>query len=178
MIRHSKILLAGLFVTFCLSALVIFPASAGPGTDTNSVSDPDQLLVHCLVLLEEQGIDVTEIQAVFESGDTDAIHILVEELQDEGLIGTGEEHDPGSGDGECGRDQTGERKRNEQIEGHISILEEWGVDVAEIRAAFERGDMDAVRTFFTELQEDFPAGNDQCQRFTEYPDINSEDLLE
>jgi len=151
MIRHSKILLAGFAVTFCLFALVIFPVSADTGADADSAVYPEPRLVNCLALLEEQGIDVTEIQAAFESGDKDLVQILMGELRDEGLTGMGEEHDVSSGGSECSGDRTGELKRKEQIEKHIAMIEEQGVDVADIRAAFERGDRDTVRMLFAEL---------------------------
>lgn len=150
MIRHSKILLACFAVTLCLCALAIFPVSADTGGDADGVGNHEQRMVNCLALLEEQGIDVTEIQTAFESGDKDTVHLLMGEIRDEGLIGVGEEYDDYSGGNECGGDRTGELKRKEQIEKHIAMIEEQGIDVTDVRAAFELGDRDTVHVLLAE----------------------------
>lgn len=154
MIRHSKILLACIAVTLCISALAIFPVSAGHGDDADGDGVRAQQMEHCLGLLEEQGIDVTELQTAFASGDKEMVHQLVGELRDEGIIGNGRAHDYESGGNECGGDRTGELKRREQIEEHIEMIEENGIDVTDIRAAFVRGDMATVQTILADLQEE------------------------
>ena len=158
MIRHSKILLMCIAMSLCLSALAIFPVSAGHGTDTDNTGDPAQRMENCLLRLEEQGIDATEIQAAFVSGDKDTVHQLVTALRDEGIIGNGEGHDVASdvdsGGNECGRDRTGELKRKEQLEEHIEMINENGIDVTDIRTALELGDMDAVRAILEDIHEE------------------------
>jgi len=154
MIRHSKILLVCIAVTLCISALAIFPVSAGHGADADGDSVRAQQMEKCLVLLEEQGIDVTELQTAFASGDRDQVHLLPGELRDEGRIGIGEEPDYESGGNECGGDRTGELKRREQIEDHIEKIEENGIDVTDIRTAFVRGDMATVRALMADLHEE------------------------
>ena len=156
MIRHSKILLVCIAVTLCISALAIFPVSAGHGADADGDSVRAQQMEQCLVLLEEQGIDVTELQTAFASGDRKMVHLLLGELRDEGIIGVDERHDVESGDCESGRDRTGETKRREQIEEHIEMIEENGVDVTDIRTAFVRGDMATVRALLADLHEEHP----------------------
>jgi len=157
MIRHSKIFLVCIAVTLCLSALAIFPVSAGHGDNADGDSDRAQQMEHCLGLLEEQGIDVTELQIAFASGDRQMVHLLLGELRDEGIIGDGEAHEYDSGGNECGGDRTGELKRKEQIEEHIERIEENGIDVTDIRAAFVRGDMTTVRAILANLHEECPS---------------------
>lgn len=154
MIRHSKILLVCIAVTLCLSALAIFPVSAGHGSGTDDAGDRAQRVANCLVRLEEQGIDVTEIQTAFESGDKDTVHQLVGELRDTGVTEIDDGHDFESGGEEAGSDRIGEQKRREQIEVHIEMIEENGIDVTDIRAALELGDMDAVRALMAEFCEE------------------------
>ena len=166
MIRHSKILLACFIVTLCISALAVFPVSADTGGDPDSVGNQEQRIENCLVLLEEEGIDMTEIQTAFESGDKNTVHLLLGEIRDEGLIGIGgesdDEYDDGydeSGGNECSGDRTGELKRKEQIEKHIAMIEEQGADVTDIRAALEQGDRDTVQTLLAELHADCVQGS-------------------
>ncbi|WFN33594.1 hypothetical protein L1S32_06980 [Methanogenium sp. S4BF] len=149
MITHSKILLAGFAVTLCLFALVIFPVSADPGRQ----------MVDSPALLEEQGIDVTEIRVAFESGDMDTVHAQPAELRDKGPVSTDEDHEIRSEGAECGRDRIGEVKREDQIAGHIATIEEQGIDVTEIRTAFALGDMDMVHALIKKLSEEGPSGD-------------------
>jgi hypothetical protein len=173
--KHSKMLLAGIAVTLCLCTLLILPVGAlgiemstGSVPAVDSIADLGQQMVNDLAILEEQGIDVTEIRTTFESGDLGTLHELMNELRDEGLIGdegsffqTGD--DMYAGEYGPGGDRTGELKRKEQVEGHIGMLEEQGIDVTEIRTVFELGDMDAVRALMAELRDEYmPEGAVNC----------------
>ena len=150
MIIHSKILLSVFAVTFCLCALVISPVSA---------EDRGQQMENRLALFEEQGIDVTEIRAALESGDTDTAHSLLAELCDKGRISFGEDHEIPSEGAECGRDRIGELKRRDLIERYIVIIEEQGIDTAEIRHAFVFGDLETVHALIKTLPEEGPFGD-------------------
>lgn len=165
MIRHSKILLACFIVTLCLSAIAVFPVSADTGGDADCVGNHEQRMINCLALLEDKGIDMTEIQTAFESGDKDTVHLLLGEIRDEGLTGISEEYGDESGGNECGGDRTGELKRKEQIEKHIAMIEGEGADVTDVRAALEQGDRDTVHTLLTELHAECvqgSGGNGDC----------------
>ena len=98
---RSKKLLAGLVGALCLFAFVISPVSAGMGMgagndsakdctgdcdqirDRNCDQTCDQMMENRLAMLEEQGIDVTEIRAALESGNMDEAHTLMAEFRGE-----------------------------------------------------------------------------------------------
>lgn len=169
-------LLAGIAVTLCLCTLLILPVgafgiemSAGSVPAADSIADPGQQMVNSLAILEEQGIDVTEIRAALESCDMSVVHALMTDLRDENFIGGGEgsffqtDDDMYAGEYGPGGDRTGELKRKEQVEKHIGMLEEQGIYVTEIRTVFELGDMDAVRALMAELRDEYmPEGAVNC----------------
>ena len=98
---RSKKLLAGLVGALCLFAFVISPVSAGMGMgagndsakdctgdcdqirDRNCDQTCDQMMENRLAMLEEQGIDVTEIRAALKLGNMDEAHALMAEFRGE-----------------------------------------------------------------------------------------------
>ena len=171
MIKHSKILLAGIAVTLCLSALLIFPVaasgitmSAGSVPAADCIADSGQHRENFRAIPEAQGIDVTEIPASPEYGDMVVIHALVPDLHDENIT-DGDEgsffqmvddiiDDICAGEYGPGGDRIGELKREDQVDGHISMFEEQGIDVTALRTAFELGDMDTVRVLMAILHDE------------------------
>ncbi|MDE4907871.1 hypothetical protein L0665_04515 [Methanogenium marinum] len=171
MIKHSKILLAGIAVTLCLSALLIFPVGAsginmstGSAPATDGIADPVQHVMEVLSVFEEQDIDVTEIRATLESGDMVAVHALMGDLCDTNFSDSDDgQHFQSVDDivdeicaGEYGPggDRLGERKRVEQVGGHISMFEEQDIDVTALRTAFELGDMAEVRALMADIHDE------------------------
>lgn len=161
MIRHSKILLAFLAGTMCLTFLLISPVGAyGMDMDAkivprvNSTGDPGQQMVVRLVLPDEQDIGITATGMTFEPGDSDAVRALVGEYFEKSPIGSDEEFALGLSVCDCGRSRAGELKRKDRVESHLIMIEEQGIDVTDIRVALELDDMDAVRILMAELREE------------------------
>jgi hypothetical protein len=124
----------------CILALVMGTASAAAITATDSTSGSDTGPSHhpspeaILDALESKGVDVTQVRASLQNGDTDAVKAWLENYF--------QSNKPAMPDG-SGRSPPDLTDPTQQ-EKTISRLEEQGVDVTEVRTEVQNGDTAAV----------------------------------
>jgi hypothetical protein len=132
--------IAGPLSVLCILALVMGTASAAVITATGRTSNPDAGHDHhhlspeaIINTLEQEGVDVTEVRTFLQNGDTDAVRAWLEA------------HRPTMPDGSprSPPDLT-DSTRQQEI---ITRLEEEGVDVSDVKASLQTGDITAVQAW-------------------------------
>jgi N-acyl-L-homoserine lactone synthetase len=140
----------GLLAVFCLTVLCFGIASAAgtaqaqgqrahamgaahPGFDMTNVTMQQQMITR----FQQQGVDVTGLQAAFQSGDMTAVKTWMEAHRPNQPLGN-------NTDGlHRGFDLTNATMQQQMI----ARFQQQGVDVTGLQAAFQSGDMTAVRTW-------------------------------
>jgi DNA-binding transcriptional MerR regulator len=144
-------LIAGPLSVLCIIALVMGTASAAVITATASTSSTSTGPFHkhpspesLISFLEQQGVDVSEVKAALQDGDTEAVHAWLEA------------HRPTRPEG-AGRSppDLADPARQQEI---ITRLEEKGVDVTEAKTALQNGDTDAVKAWLEAHRPEKPDG--------------------
>jgi hypothetical protein len=142
---------AGPLSVLCVIALVMGTASAALIATTGSTPNTEARPAHqhpspefIISHLEQQGVDVTEVKAALQDGDTDAVQAWLEAHRPE----------KPEGSGRSPPDLTNPTSQ-EKI---ITRLEERGVDVTEVKTALQNGDTEAVQAWLETHRPERPEG--------------------
>jgi DNA-binding transcriptional MerR regulator len=140
-------LVAGPLSVLCIIALVMGTASAAVITAADRSTGPfhkHPSPESLISFLEQQGVDVSEVKAALQDGDTEAVKAWLEA------------HRPTRPEG-AGRSppDLADPARQQEI---ITRLEEKGVDVTEAKTALQNGDTDAVKAWLEAHRPEKPDG--------------------